>query len=139
MILRIEDTDSQRFVPGAEDYIIESLKWCGIEIDEGVGVGGPHAPYRQSERRELYLKYATQLVEAGWAYYAFDTAEELGAKRVVSKATRDIQAKFLLRNGADEVIYPEKDIAKKWAERYSSDPALPNQQRYKRSSTGDRN
>ena len=81
MILRIEDTDSQRFVPGAEDYIIESLKWCGIEIDEGVGVGGPHAPYRQSERRELYLKYATQLVDAGWAYYAFDTAEELDALR----------------------------------------------------------
>ncbi len=81
MILRIEDTDSQRFVPGAEDYIIESLKWCGIEIDEGVGVGGPHAPYRQSERREIYLKYAKQLVDAGWAYYAFDTPEELDALR----------------------------------------------------------
>lgn len=61
MILRIEDTDSQRFVPGAEEYILESLKWCGIEIDEGVGVGGPHAPYRQSERRDIYLKYAKQL------------------------------------------------------------------------------
>ena len=60
MILRIEDTDSQRFVPGAEEYILESLKWCGIEIDEGVGAGGPHAPYRQSERREIYLKYALQ-------------------------------------------------------------------------------
>ena len=81
MILRIEDTDSQRFVPGAEDYIIESLRWCGIEIDEGVGVGGPHAPYRQSERREIYLKYAKQLVEAGWAYYAFDTSEELDVLR----------------------------------------------------------
>ena len=81
MILRIEDTDSQRFVPGAEEYIIESLRWCGIEIDEGVGYGGPHAPYRQSERREIYLKYAKQLVEAGWAYYAFDTAEELDALR----------------------------------------------------------
>ena len=81
MILRIEDTDSQRFVPGAEEYIIDSLKWCGIEIDEGVGVGGPHAPYRQSERKEIYLKYAKQLVEAGWAYYAFDTAEELDALR----------------------------------------------------------
>ena len=81
MILRIEDTDSQRFVPGAEEYIIESLRWCGIEIDEGVGVGGPHAPYRQSERREIYLKYALQLVEAGWAYYAFDTAAELDALR----------------------------------------------------------
>ena len=81
MILRIEDTDSQRFVPGAEEYIIESLHWCGIEIDEGVGVGGPHAPYRQSERREIYLKYALQLVEAGWAYYAFDTSAELDALR----------------------------------------------------------
>ncbi len=81
MILRIEDTDSQRFVEGAEEYIIESLKWCGIEIDEGVGAGGPDAPYRQSERREIYLKYALQLIEDGWAYYAFDTAEELDAKR----------------------------------------------------------
>ena len=81
MILRIEDTDSQRFVPGAEAYIIESLEWCGIHIDEGVGQGGPHAPYRQSERREIYLKYALQLVDAGWAYYAFDTADELNALR----------------------------------------------------------
>ncbi len=86
MILRIEDTDSQRFVAGAEDYIIESLKWCGITIDEGVGVGGKHAPYRQSERREIYLEYALQLVEAGWAYYAFDTAEELDAKRSEAEA-----------------------------------------------------
>ena len=86
MILRIEDTDSQRFVEGAEEYIIESLKWCGIEIDEGVGVGGPHAPYRQSERREIYLKYAKQLVEAGWAYYAFDTSEELDALRKEAEA-----------------------------------------------------
>ena len=81
MILRIEDTDSQRFVPGAEEYILESLEWCGIRIDEGVGAGGPHAPYRQSERREIYLEYALQLIEAGWAYYAFDTAEELDALR----------------------------------------------------------
>ena len=86
MILRIEDTDSQRFVPGAEEYIIESLKWCGIEIDEGVGVGGPHAPYRQSERREIYLKYAKQLVEADWAYYAFDTPEELEKLRAEAEA-----------------------------------------------------
>ncbi len=86
MILRIEDTDSQRFVPGAEKYIMESLRWCGIEIDEGVGVGGPHAPYRQSERREIYLKYALQLVEAGWAYYAFDSAEELDALRKAAEA-----------------------------------------------------
>lgn len=86
MILRIEDTDSQRFVPGAEDYIMQSLAWCGIEIDEGVGVGGPHAPYRQSERREIYLKYALQLVEAGWAYYAFDTAEALEELRTQAEA-----------------------------------------------------
>ena len=86
MLLRIEDTDSQRFVPGAEEYIIESLKWCGIEIDEGVGVGGPHAPYRQSERKDIYLKYATQLVEAGWAYYAFDTPEELDKLRAEAEA-----------------------------------------------------
>ena len=86
MILRIEDTDSQRFVPGAEEYIIESLKWCGIEIDEGVGYGGPHAPYRQSERKEIYLQYAKQLIDAGWAYYAFDTPEELDKLRAEAEA-----------------------------------------------------
>lgn len=76
-LLRIEDTDSNRFVPGAEEYIVNSLKWCGIQIDEGVSVGGPHAPYRQSERREIYKKYADQLVAGGFAYYAFDTPEDL--------------------------------------------------------------
>lgn len=82
-LLRIEDTDSNRFVPGAEAYIIESLKWCGITIDEGIGADkpGPHEPYRQSERKELYLKYAQQLLNGGFAYYAFDTAEELDALR----------------------------------------------------------
>jgi len=85
-LLRIEDTDSNRFVPGAEDYIIESLKWCGIQIDEGVSVGGPHAPYRQSERKELYKKYADQLIESGNAYVAFDTAEELEKLRASYEA-----------------------------------------------------
>jgi len=85
-LLRIEDTDSNRFVPGAEEYIIEALNWCGIIPDEGVGVGGPHAPYRQSERREIYKKYADILVEAGQAYYAFDSAEELNAKREAAEA-----------------------------------------------------
>ena len=80
-ILRIEDTDSHRFVPGAESYIMESLKWCGITIDEGIDEGGPHAPYRQSERKEIYLKYALQLVGSGDAYYAFDTPDELNAIR----------------------------------------------------------
>jgi len=85
-ILRIEDTDSHRFVPGAEDYIMESLAWCGIAIDEGVREGGPHAPYRQSERREIYLQYALQLIESGHAYYAFDTPEELAAIRSAAEA-----------------------------------------------------
>ena len=85
-ILRIEDTDSQRFVPGAEKYILDSLAWCGIRIDEGVAEGGPHAPYRQSERREIYLKYAQQLVESGHAYYAFDTQEELASIRAEAES-----------------------------------------------------
>jgi glutamyl-tRNA synthetase len=80
-LLRIEDTDQGRFVPGAEQYINESLKWCGIKVDEGVNEGGPHAPYRQSERKHIYRKYAEQLVENGFAYYAFDTSEELDALR----------------------------------------------------------
>lgn len=80
-ILRIEDTDSQRFVPGAEAYIIDALNWLGIHFDEGVGVGGPHAPYRQSERKALYRQYVDQLLGEGRAYLAFDTAEELAEKR----------------------------------------------------------
>ncbi|HNW98785.1 MAG TPA: glutamate--tRNA ligase [Bacteroidales bacterium] len=80
-ILRIEDTDQGRYVPGAEDYIIESLSWCGIRFDEGVHVGGQFAPYRQSERKEIYKQYADYLVEKGFAYYAFDAAPELEAKR----------------------------------------------------------
>jgi len=81
MLLRIEDTDQNRFVPGAEEYILESLRWCGIVIDEGVGVGGPHAPYRQSERKPMYKQYADQLIASGHAYYAFDTPEELESMR----------------------------------------------------------
>jgi glutamyl-tRNA synthetase len=77
MILRIEDTDQNRYVPGAEEYILKSLQWAGIQIDEGVGVGGPYAPYRQSERKDLYKRYAQQLVDEGNAYYAFDTEQEL--------------------------------------------------------------
>ena len=77
MILRIEDTDQSRYVPGAEEYIQKSLEWAGIKIDEGVGVGGPHAPYRQSERKLIYKKYAQQLIDAGYAYYAFDTEKDL--------------------------------------------------------------
>ena len=95
-IIRIEDTDSQRFVPGAEQYIIEALNWCGIIPDEGVDASGnvvetaserhPHAPYRQSQRKPIYRQYAEQLVADGFAYYAFDTAEELGARRAEMEA-----------------------------------------------------
>ena len=81
MILRIEDTDQNRFVPGAEDYIIDSLTWAGIHFDEGVHVGGPFAPYRQSDRKEIYKQYADELIRKGHAYYAFDTAEDLEARR----------------------------------------------------------
>lgn len=97
-ILRIEDTDSQRFVPGAEQYIIEALRWCGIYPDEGVDREGnvvetpserhPHAPYRQSQRRGIYRQYAEQLVKAGKAYYAFDSAEELSRLRAEAEAQK---------------------------------------------------
>jgi glutamyl-tRNA synthetase len=80
-ILRIEDTDQSRYVPGAEEYIFETLAWCGLEPDESAKHGGPHGPYRQSERKDLYRKYAEELVQKGHAYYAFDTAEELDAMR----------------------------------------------------------
>ncbi len=86
-LLRIEDTDQTRFVPGAEQYIIEALEWCGMKFDEGVHVGGPHAPYRQSERKEMYKQYAMQLIDAGHAYYAFDTTEELEEMRERLKAS----------------------------------------------------
>ena len=81
MILRIEDTDQGRFVPGAEEYIIESLTWLGIKFDEGVHVSGPCAPYRQSERKMMYHEYTDRLINSGWAYYAFDTPEDLDTKR----------------------------------------------------------
>ena len=80
-ILRIEDTDQGRFVPGAEEYIRQALHWAGIEPDQGQGYGGPHEPYRQSERKELYHKYVQQLLESGKAYYAFDTESELEQMR----------------------------------------------------------
>jgi len=81
MILRIEDTDQKRYVEGAEKYVMEALKWCGIEIDEGVAQGGEYGPYRQSERKDIYLEYAEKLIESGHAYYAFDSAEELDVLR----------------------------------------------------------
>lgn len=97
-IIRIEDTDSQRFVPGAEQYIIDSLNWCGIIPDEGVDTDGkvvetpsakhPHAPYRQSQRKPIYREYAEQLIKNGYAYYAFDSAEDLDARRKEAEANK---------------------------------------------------
>jgi glutamyl-tRNA synthetase len=81
LLLRIEDTDSSRFVPGAEEYIVEAFKWLGIKFDEGVHVGGNYGPYRQSERKALYRKYVNELLAKGLAYYAFDTPEDLEALR----------------------------------------------------------
>lgn len=86
MILRIEDTDQGRFVPGAEQYIVDALTWAGIQFDEGTHVGGPCAPYRQSDRKAMYRQYADQLIASGHAYYAFDTTEELEAMRETLKA-----------------------------------------------------
>jgi glutamyl-tRNA synthetase len=96
-VLRIEDTDQTRYVKGAEEYIINSLKWCGIEPNEGVGFGdGPYAPYRQSERKELgiYKKYADKLIESGHAYYAFDTAEELDEMRKRLEAAKVVAPQY---------------------------------------------
>ena len=107
-IFRIEDTDSNRFVLGAEEYIIESFKWLGLEFDEGVGIGGDCGPYRQSERRDIYKHYVQQLIDAGKAYYAFDTPSELEAKRAeVKNFQYDASTRMAMRNSlsmpADEV------------------------------------
>lgn len=107
MVLRIEDTDSQRFVPGAEDYINEALAWLGIGIDEGVREGGPHGPYRQSERRDIYRRYVKQLLDDGKAYIAFDTPAELEAARAATPnfqydATTRMNMRNSLTLGAEE-------------------------------------
>ena len=138
-ILRIEDTDSQRFVPGAEEYILESLAWCGIVPDEGIEVvesgntenipankkityriasekseKNPHAPYRQSERKPLYRQYAEQLVENGYAYYAFDSAEELSKLRAEAEANKqtfiyNYQSRKTLKNS---LTLPAEEVRK---------------------------
>lgn len=108
MILRIEDTDTTRYVEGAEEYIIESLSWLGIEFDEGVSFGGDYGPYRQSERKDIYVKYAEQLLSDGKAYYAFDTPEELDKKRAeIANFQYDASTRMQMTNSltlpADEV------------------------------------
>lgn len=101
-ILRIEDTDQGRYVPGAEDYIIESLRWVGLLPDEGVGFGGSDGPYRQSDRKEIYQKYAHELVERGHAYYAFDTPVELDALR---QAEENFTYNHLTRNALSNSLH----------------------------------
>ena len=107
-IFRIEDTDSNRFDPGAEEYFLESFRWLGIPFDEGVSFGGEHGPYRQSERRDIYKKYVQELLDAGKAYIAFDTPEELEAKRQeIQNFQYDASTRGMMRNSlslpADEV------------------------------------
>ena len=114
MIFRIEDTDSNRFVPGAEEYIIESFRWLGINFDEGVSFGGEHGPYRQSERREIYKKYVGQLLESGKAYIAFDTPEELEAKRgEIQNFQYDASTRLLMRNS---LSMPKEEVDRLIAE-----------------------
>jgi len=116
MILRIEDTDQNRYVAGAEEYILESLAWAGIKIDEGVSKGGPYAPYRQSERKDIYQHYAIKLLEEGHAYYAFDTAEELEGmrERLKTQGSSDQQysgtTRLLMKNS---LTLSESEVKKK--------------------------
>ncbi|MCR4853663.1 MAG: glutamate--tRNA ligase [Prevotella sp.] len=108
MVFRIEDTDSNRFVPGAEEYIIESFHWLGIKFDEGVSFGGEHGPYRQSERRAIYREYVDQLLEQGKAYIAFDTPEELEKKRQeVKNFQYDASTRQQMRNS---LTLPKEEV-----------------------------
>lgn len=114
LIFRIEDTDSNRFVPGAEEYIIESFKWLGIKFDEGVSFGGNYGPYRQSERRDIYKKYVNVLLDNGKAYIAFDTPEELEAKRKeVPNFQYDASTRNSMRNS---LTMPKEEVDKLIAE-----------------------
>ena len=114
LVFRIEDTDSHRFVPGAEDYIIESFKWLGIKFDEGVSFGGDYGPYRQSERRKIYKKYVQQLLDNGKAYLAFDTPEELEKKREeVKNFQYDAHTRMSMRNS---LALPKEEVERLLAE-----------------------
>ncbi len=126
MILRIEDTDSQRFVPGAEDYINEALAWLGIGIDEGVREGGNYGPYKQSERRDIYREHVQMLLDAGKAYYAFDTPEELEAKRKeMANFQYDARTRLSMRNSLTlpaEEVKAMIDRGEKYVVRFKIEP-----------------
>lgn len=126
MILRIEDTDSQRFVPGAEDYINEALAWLGIGIDEGVREGGPYGPYKQSERRDIYREHVKMLLDAGRAYIAFDTPEELEAKRAqIPNFQYDASTRMQMRNSltlSPEEVQKLIDAGEKYVVRFRIEP-----------------
>ena len=114
LVFRIEDTDSNRFVPGAEEYIIESFKWLGIKFDEGVSFGGDKGPYRQSERRDIYKQYVKQLLDADKAYIAFDTPEELEAKRnEIQNFQYDAKTRGMMRNS---LTLPKEEVDRLIAE-----------------------
>lgn len=133
MLLRIEDTDSTRFVPGAEEYILEALEWLGIGIDEGLRMRngmieavGEHGPYRQSERREIYHQYVQQLLDSGHAYIAFDTPEELEAKRAeIPNFQYDARTRMLMHNSLtmpDEDVKALIDNGEKYVVRFKVEP-----------------
>ena len=125
-ILRIEDTDSSRFVEGAEEYVNESLEWLGMPIDEGVKQGGDFGPYKQSERREIYKKYADELIATGWAYYAFDTNEELDALRSQAEAEKkafsyDMHSRMSLKNSlslSEDEVKQRMEAGEPWVIRF---------------------
>ena len=125
MILRIEDTDSQRFVPGAEDYINEALAWLGIEIDEGVREGGPFGPYKQSERRDIYRQHVKMLLDNGRAYIAFDTPEELEAARAATPNFQyDASTRMSMRNSlsmSKEWVHDMLDSGAQYVVRFKVD------------------
>ena len=128
MVFRIEDTDSNRFVEGAEAYIIESFKWFGIKFDEGVSYGGDKGPYRQSERRSIYKKYVDQLLEAGKAYIAFDTPEELEQKRSeIENFQYDASTRMMMRNSLSlpaEQVKEMIDDGQQYVVRFKIDPGI---------------
>lgn len=126
LVFRIEDTDSTRLVPGAEQYIIEAFQWLGIEFDEGVSFGGNHGPYRQSERRDIYRQYVRQLLDNGKAYIAFDTPEELDAKRKeVANFQYDARTRMQMRNSlvlGEEETQRLIDAGEKYVVRFKVEP-----------------